>query len=115
MQPASRSLTAGAPTCTAPGLLCFPLGKFGLFWDSYSPAVALLLARETGGQEYRAHWQGFLDAWTSLKGNEHVVTSPKGWVPGVWASATRRPRGGVWRSLPCNARRVVGRVRMLLR
>lgn len=69
--------------------------KYGFFWDSYSPAVALLLARETGGQEYRTHWQGFLDAWTSLKGNENVVTSPKGCARGAWASggeaADQRP------------------------
>ncbi len=46
--------------------------------DSYSPAVALLLAQEAGGKEYKDHWAGFLEAWTSQKGNEHVVTSPKG-------------------------------------
>ena len=36
--------------------------------------------QETGKQEYRDHWKGFLEAWTSQKGNEHVVTSPKGYA-----------------------------------
>lgn len=46
--------------------------------DSYSPGAALLLAQETGASDAKDHWAGFKEAWTSQKGNEHVVTSPKG-------------------------------------
>jgi hypothetical protein len=58
--------------------------KYGFFWDSYAPGVAWMLLREAPAEAAAAgageHWQGFLDAWTSLKGNEHVVTSPKGYA-----------------------------------
>jgi hypothetical protein len=50
-----------------------------------------MLLRETGDAQYKEHWDGFVDAWTSQKGNSHVVTSPQGWV-----ARCSRPRGG-WR------------------
>ncbi|KIZ01815.1 Endoglucanase E-4 [Monoraphidium neglectum] len=39
-----------------------------------------MLLLETGDQQFRDHWNGFKEAWTSQKGNEHVVTSPKGYA-----------------------------------
>ncbi|KAI8474345.1 MAG: endo-beta-1,4-glucanase [Monoraphidium minutum] len=58
----------------------WPSRKYGFFWDTYSPGVALMLMQETGGQEYRDHWNGFKEVWTSMKGNEHVNFSPKGYA-----------------------------------
>ncbi|GBF96180.1 endoglucanase A, partial [Raphidocelis subcapitata] len=46
--------------------------------DSYSPAVALLLAQQTGDADAWGHYRGFLDAWTSGRSNGDVVVSPQG-------------------------------------